>query len=155
MLLFYLKISFRSPRIQIFATTFWSWILFFKNYALLFDDYWFRDMINFNFSEKGLGLVSPPQFWNGFSTNIFLMLHSINWANVIVSLPLLLEILDTLPLLLEILDNVCITIVCLPGRDVIKFEINPIFLIKPFCFMTKNSRQSLNILITKRAFEVK
>ena len=25
-------------------------------------DYWSRDMLNFNFSEKGLELVSPPNF---------------------------------------------------------------------------------------------
>ena len=25
-------------------------------------DYWSRNMLNFNFSEKGLGLVSPPHF---------------------------------------------------------------------------------------------
>ena len=25
-------------------------------------DYWFRDMLNFNFSEKSLELVSPPTF---------------------------------------------------------------------------------------------
>ena len=25
-------------------------------------DYWSRDMLNFNFSEKGLWLVSPPHF---------------------------------------------------------------------------------------------
>ena len=36
-----------------------------------------------------------------------------------------------------------------------KFEINLIFLIKLFCYMTKKSRQNLNILRTKRAFEVK
>ena len=36
-----------------------------------------------------------------------------------------------------------------------KFEINLIFPIKPFRYMTKKSRQNLNILRTKRAFEVK
>ena len=41
-------------------------------------------MLNFNFSEKGLGLVSPPQFVYDFSRN----------------------------LLLEILGNMCITVVC-------------------------------------------
>ena len=57
-------------------------------------DYWSRDMLNFNFSEKGLGLV--------FQVTMFLMLHSINWPNFIV----------WLPLPLEILDNMCIKIVC-------------------------------------------
>ena len=59
-------------------------------------------MLNFNFSEKGLGLVSQPHFVNDFSRKIFPMLYSINWPNFIVSLPLLLEIFG----------NMCITIVC-------------------------------------------
>ena len=29
-------------------------------------DYWSRDMLNFNFPEKGLGLVSAPHFEYGF-----------------------------------------------------------------------------------------
>ena len=32
----------------------------------------------------------------------------------------------------EILGNMCITIVCKPGCDVMNFEVNLIFLIKPF-----------------------
>ena len=35
-------------------------------------------MLNFNFSEKGLGLVSPQHFANDFLRKMFLMLHSIN-----------------------------------------------------------------------------
>ena len=38
-------------------------------------------MLNFNFSEKGLELGSPPNFvydLYGFSRKIFLMLHSPN-----------------------------------------------------------------------------
>ena len=42
-----------------------------KLYEIL--DYGSRDMLNFNFSEKGLGLVSPPHFENSFSRNMFLM----------------------------------------------------------------------------------
>ena len=37
-----------------------------------------------------------------------------------------------LPLLCAILGNVCITIACKPGCDVMNFEVNLIFLIKPF-----------------------
>ena len=59
-------------------------------------------MLNFNFSEKGLGLVSPPHFVNDFSRKMFLILNSINGLNFIV----------WLPLLLEILGNMCIAIVC-------------------------------------------
>ena len=34
-------------------------------------------MLNFNFSEKDLGLVSPPHFVYDFSRKVILMLHSI------------------------------------------------------------------------------
>ena len=58
-----------------------------KNKLYKTRDYWSRDnMLNFNFSEKGLGLV--------FQVTMFLILHSINWPNFIVWLPLPLEILD-------------------------------------------------------------
>ena len=60
-------------------------------------------MLNFSFSGMGLGLVSPPHFVDDFSKKkMFLMLHSINWPNLFVCLPLVLEILG----------NMCITIVC-------------------------------------------
>ena len=79
-------------------------------------------MLNFNFPEKGLGLVSPPYFVYNISRIMFLMLYYINWPTFIVRIPLFLEILG----------NMCITIVCKPDCDVIQFEINLIFLIKPF-----------------------
>ena len=65
-------------------------------------DYWSRVMLNFNFSKKGLGLVSPPHCVYDFSRKMFLMLHSINRPNFIV----------WLPSLLEILGNMCISILC-------------------------------------------
>ena len=108
-------------------------------------DYWSGDILNFNFSEKGLGLVSPPHFVYYFSRKMFLKLHPINWPNFIV----------WLPLLLQILGNKCITIVCYPGCDVIKFEINPIFLTRIFATWPKSHDKNLNILRTKRAFDVK
>ena len=40
----------------------------------------------------------------------------------------------------------CITIVCFPGCDVIKFEINLIFLTKLFFYMTKKPRQKFKYL---------
>ena len=64
-------------------------------------DYWSKDMLNFNFPEKSLGLVFPPHFVYNFLRIMFLMLYSINWPNFIV----------WLPLFLEMLDNMCITIV--------------------------------------------
>ena len=104
--------------------------------------YWSRDMLNFNFSEKDLGLVSSPHFVHDFSRKTFLMFHSINWPSFIV----------WLPLLLEILGNMCITFVCYPGCDVIKYEINLIFLIKPFWYITKQSRQKLKYLENGKSF---
>ena len=105
-------------------------------------EYWSRDMLNFNFSEKSLGLVSPPHYVYDFSREIFLMLHSSNWPYFVA----------WLILVLEILGNTCITIVCQPGCDVIKFEINLIFLIKPFRYMTKKSRQKYKYLENKKSF---
>ena len=35
-------------------------------------------MLNLDFSEKGLGIVSPAHFEYDFSRKMFLMLHSIN-----------------------------------------------------------------------------
>ena len=102
-------------------------------------------MLNFDLLEKDLGIVSPPHFVHDISKNMFLMLYSINWPNLIA----------WLFLLLEILINMCIAIVCFPRFDVINLEIELIFLIKSLFYMNKESRQILNILRTKRAFKMK
>ena len=73
---------------------------------------------------------------------MFLMLQSINWPNFIV----------WLSLLLDVLGNMCIKIVYEPGYDVIKFGINLIFLIKPFRYKTKKSRQKLKYLENEKSF---
>ena len=65
-------------------------------------DHWSRDIFNFNFPEKGLGLVSQPYFVDDSSRKMFLMLYSVNWPCFVV----------WLPYLLEILGNMCITIIC-------------------------------------------
>ena len=80
-------------------------------------------MLNFNFSGKSLGLVPPSQFVYDFSRKMFVMLHSINLSNFIVWLTLLLKILG-----------------------------NIIFLIKPFWYMTKTSRQKLKYLENRKNF---
>ena len=41
-------------------------------------EYWSRDTLNFDFLEKGLGIVSTPHFVYDFSRKIFLMLYFIN-----------------------------------------------------------------------------
>ena len=99
-------------------------------------------MLDFNFWEKDLGPVSPPHSVYDFSREMFLMLYSINWSNFIV----------WLPLLLEILGNMCITIVCYPGCEVITFESKPFFLIKPLLYDQKVKTKSLR---AELAFEVK
>ena len=48
----------------------------------------------------------------------------------------------------------CIVVACQPVFDAINFEINLIFLNKPFYSMIKKSRQNFNILRTKRAFQM-
>ena len=48
-------------------------------------------------------------------------------------------------LLLEIMDNMCILIIYGPVSDAMNFEISPGFLIKPFFYITKKSRQKYKI----------
>ena len=82
-------------------------------------------MLNFVFLEKDLGIVSPPNYVKDFSRKMFLMLDSINWLNVTAWLPIILEILVNM---------------CIPGCDIMNFEIKLISLIKPFFCMTKKSK---------------
>ena len=71
-----------------------------------------------------------------------LMLYCINWPNFIV----------WFPLRLEILAKFCIAIVCKPRCDIINFEINLVFLIKPFLGMTKKSKYKLKFKVKWKAF---
>ena len=60
---------------------FLSQLLGYKLYQTL--DYWSRDMLNFNLSIKGLGLVSPPNFSYDFSRKIFhVIFHHISHDRV-------------------------------------------------------------------------
>ena len=85
------------------------------------------------FFEKGMGLVSPPQFPHDFSRKIFLIFYYINRPNFIA----------WLSLFPKILGNMCIAIVCFPVCDVISFEIYRNFLIKRFVFMTKKRQKDI------------
>ena len=76
----------------------------------------------FQKTKIGLDLVSLPRFLHGVWRKILLLLYSINWPNFNV----------WLHVLYEILSHMCIVNVCKPGCDVITFEINLIFPIKPF-----------------------
>ena len=92
--------------------------------------------------EKGLEIISPPYFVNDFSKRMFLMLNPVNRPNFIV----------WLPLLLETLGNMCIAIVFVPGCNVINLEISLIFLITPFFYITKKSRQKFKYLDNRKSF---
>ena len=70
-------------------------------------------MLNFDFLENGLGIVSPPHMCMIFQEKYF-MLHSINWIDFIV----------WLPLLLEILGSMFMVIVCQPSCDIMNFKIS-------------------------------
>ena len=105
-------------------------------------DYWSRNMLNFDTLEKCLGILSPPYFVYDFSRKMFLMLYSTKCS----------DFLFRLSLLLEILSNICIAIVCFLSWDVINLEINLVFLIKPFLYMTKIRRQKLKYLENGKNF---
>ena len=54
--------------------------------------------------------------------------------------------------LFEILGNMCITVTCFLGCDIINFETNVVFLIKPYLHMTKTSRQKFSYLENEKSF---
>ena len=65
-------------------------------------DYWPRDIANFSFLGKDLGIFFRPHFVYEFLKKLFLKLCFNNWPNLIA----------WLLLLLDILINMCIAIVC-------------------------------------------
>ena len=82
-------------------------------------------MLNFNYLEKGLGIVSQPHFVNDFSRKMFLMLYCITEFHCLIAFTS------------QVLVNMCIVIVYFQGCDVMNFEKNLIFLIKPSFYLTK------------------
>ena len=106
-------------------------------------DYWSRDLLNFDFFlKKSLGIVFPPHFVYNFFRKLFLMLYSINSQNFIV----------WFSLLLEIFFSMCIAIVCL---QVATWELTSSFQWSRFSTWRKSQEKIVNILRTKRAFNVK
>ena len=51
------------------------------------------------------------------------------------------------------MENMWVVVICFPGCDVINLEINLIFLIKPFFFMNKISRQKFKDLDNEKSFQ--
>ena len=97
------------------------------------------------FLKGGLELISLAHFLYDFWRKIFILLSAITWPDFIA----------WLPLLHEILGNISIVIVCWPGFDVINFQTDLVFLIKPFFYMTKTSRQKFKHLENKKSFSDK
>ena len=142
-------------------------------------------MLNFEFLEKGLGIVSLLNFVNDLSRKMFLMLYSIYdqisllkkmkfsitdffskydkihsflriWSyllkkSLMESLIFCSVFLCLIAFIFAILGDMCVTIFCFPGYA-ISFEINLIFLIKPFFCTTKKSRQKFKYLENGRSF---
>ena len=92
-------------------------------------------MLNFDVLGKGLGIVSPPHFVYDFSRKMFLMLYSINRPNFIVLMPLLIGVLQLYV-----------------SQVRTSFKIHLIFLIKPFFYMTKKSRQKIKYHVNEKSF---
>ena len=78
-----------------------------KNQLYKTLDCWSRDMLNFDFIEKGLRIVSPPHFLHDLSKKkIILMFYSINWPNFIVWWPLFLDILVNMCIAVKSVNHV-------------------------------------------------
>ena len=103
-------------------------------------------MLNWDFSEKGLGIVFSPHFVHDFSRKIFLIYILITDQ---LSLP------DDLAWLLFVLRDIDLyayynSLLTRLWRH--NFEINLVFLIKSFFYMTKISRQKLKYLENEKSF---
>ena len=100
------------------------------------EQYWILFFI------RGSGTTFSTTFCARFFKKLLSMLYYINWPNFIV----------WLPFLLEILDNICIVIICSPVCDVINFEINHSFLIKPIFYIKKKLGQKCKDLKNEKSF---
>ena len=89
-------------------------------------------MLNFEFLEKVLAIVSPQLFVNYFLRKMFLIDYLIGCQLTKLYCLIVFPSCD--------IDNMCLVIVCFLVCDVINFEINLFFLIKQFLNMTKISR---------------
>ena len=96
-----------------------------------------RDMLYFDFLEKGLGQISSLYSVYSFSRKTLLMLYSINWRNFIVRSPLILEMSS----------NTCI-VIFFPACYVINYQ-------AIFLHDQKSHNKYLKIFRTIRDFQVK
>ena len=93
-------------------------------------------MFNFNFSEKVLGLFSSPQSVYDFSHVIFYKLTKFHFLIAFTSWDI----------------GQYVYYNCYPGCGIIKFDNNLIFVIKPFCYMTKKSRQKFKCIENEKNY---
>ena len=89
-----------------------------------------------------LKLSYRPLAFTSYKSPYLILFYFINWPDFIV----------WLPLIRGMLDNICVLIVCQPGCDVISFEINLIFLIRLFFYMTKKSKQNVINYVINESF---
>ena len=101
-------------------------------------DYWSQNMLKFNFSEKGLGLISPSHFFQEKYFSCYILLT--DKIHCLIAF-------TSRDIGLYVFYNCFLT-----GCDVIKVEINIIFLIKPFWYRTKKSSQKLRYLENEKSF---
>ena len=93
-------------------------------------------------SNLSLTLASAPYFVHDFFKKIILMLYFTNWPNFTIWLPLFLEILGYI--------YIYIVIISYLACDVINFEINHGFFIKPVSYVTKSSGEKTLISQERR-----
>ena len=103
-------------------------------------------MLNFYFSEKGLGLVSAPHFVYDFSIKIILILSSINWPNFFYLIAFTSQNIGQ-----YVYCNCLLTRLWRHKFWNYSFPSNQAVLLHD----QKNQDKKLNILRMKRAFEVK
>ena len=100
-------------------------------------------MLNFDFIEKGLRILSPPHFVYDFSRKCF---------SSYIILTDQISLSDCL-YFLRCWGNICIVTDYFPGCDIINFETNIIFLIKPYSYLTKKSRQRFKYLENEKSIK--
>ena len=132
MFLLYVQVEVQQNNIKIKALTtcFYFTVLLLLNRKL------------FQKAKRSLELVSLPHFLRFIRRKIILTLCFINWPNFIL----------WLPLLFWNIGSICIVITCCAVCDVINFEINISFLIKPFFLLSKKLWQKCKYLENEKSF---
>ena len=102
-------------------------------------------MLIFEFLQKSLRIVSPPHIMLNSSRKTFLNYILLTYQ--VYMFDCFEKYLRKI--LCKISGHMCVAIVSFSGCDFMNFETNVIFLMKPFFYMTKKSRQKLKYLENK------